>query len=175
MRRTDELRKALRVRVDYTNMTDKYLGDKGISQKTLDAHKKLAKAAARLRGEQPGPRRALHGLDGTSYNQDEIVADILEEAKKIRRNFENFVVLGIGGSALGPIMAFNALCHLHYNDLPKSKRKGPKFYVEDNVDPVRMKELLDVHRRQEDVLQRHLQVGRDERDDDAVPHHCRPA
>ena len=41
-------------------------------------------------------------------------------------------------------MAFNALCHLHYNDLPKSKRKGPKFYVEDNVDPVRMRDLLDV-------------------------------
>ena len=45
MRLTDELRKALRVRVDYTNMTDKYLGYRGISQKTLDAHKKLAKAA----------------------------------------------------------------------------------------------------------------------------------
>ena len=42
MRLTDELRKALRVRVDYTNMTDKYLGYRGISQKTLDAHKKLA-------------------------------------------------------------------------------------------------------------------------------------
>ena len=41
-------------------------------------------------------------------------------------------------------MAFNALCHLHYNDLPKNKRKGPKFYVEDNVDPVRMRDLLDV-------------------------------
>ena len=54
------------------------------------------------------------------------------------------MVLGIGGSALGPIMAFNALCHLHYNDLTKLQRKGPKFYVEDNVDPVRMRDLLDV-------------------------------
>jgi len=78
------------------------------------------------------------------YNQKEIVADILKTAKSVREKFENFVVLGIGGSALGPIMAFNALCHLHYNDLPRSKRKGPKFYVEDNVDPVRMKQLLDV-------------------------------
>ena len=62
----------------------------------------------------------------------------------MRKQFDTFVVLGIGGSALGPIMAFNALCHLHYNDLPRNKRKGPKFYVEDNVDPVRMKDLLDV-------------------------------
>ena len=29
MKLTDECKKALRVRVDYTNMTDKYLGDKG--------------------------------------------------------------------------------------------------------------------------------------------------
>ena len=144
MRLTDELRKALRVRVDYTNMTDKYLGDKGISQKTLDAHKKLAKAAHAYVAENRGNDALFMGWTELPYDQDEIVADILEEAKKIRRNFENFVVLGIGGSALGPIMAFNALCHLHYNDLPKSKRKGPKFYVEDNVDPVRMKELLDV-------------------------------
>ena len=144
MRLTDELRKALRVRVDYTNMTDKYLGDKGISQKTLDAHKKLAKAAHAFVANNRGRDELFMGWTELPYNQDEIVADILEEAKKIRRNFENFVVLGIGGSALGPIMAFNALCHLHYNDLPKSKRRGPKFYVEDNVDPVRMKELLDV-------------------------------
>ena len=144
MRLTDELRKALRVRVDYTNMTDKYLGYRGISQKTLDAHKKLAKAAHAFVANNRGRDELFMGWTELPYNQDEIVADILEEAKKIRRNFDNFVVLGIGGSALGPILAFNALCHLHYNDLPKSKRKGPKFYVEDNVDPVRMKELLDV-------------------------------
>ncbi len=78
------------------------------------------------------------------YNQNEIVADILKTAEEIRAKFDNFVVLGIGGSALGPTMAFNALCHLRYNDLPKEKRNGPRFFVEDNVDPVRMAALLDV-------------------------------
>ena len=144
MRMTDELRKAMRVRVDYTNMTDKYLGDKGISQKTLDTHKKLAKAAHAYVTENRGKDELFMGWTELPYNQDEIVNDILATAKEVRRKFDYFVVLGIGGSALGPTMAFNALCHLHYNDLPKSKRKGPKFFVEDNVDPVRMKELLDV-------------------------------
>ncbi len=78
------------------------------------------------------------------YNQDAIVNDIIVTAKQIKKKFKNFVVLGIGGSALGPIMAFNALKHLHYNELPPEKRGGPKFYVEDNVDPVRMAALLDV-------------------------------
>ena len=144
MKLTEELKKALRVTVDYTNMTDKYLGKKGISQKTLEKHKALAKAAHAYVAENRGKDELFMGWTELPYNQDEIVKDILETAKNIRKKFDNFVVLGIGGSALGPSMAFTALCHLHYNDLPKNKRKGPKFFVEDNVDPVRMKELLDV-------------------------------
>ncbi len=144
MKLTDEIRKSLRIRVDYTNMTDKYLGEKGISQKTLEEHKKLAKSAHAYVSGNRGRDELFMGWTELPYNQDEIVADILETAKFIRRKFEYFVVLGIGGSALGPSMAFSALCHLHYNDLPRLKRRGPKFYVEDNVDPVRMKELLDV-------------------------------
>ena len=144
MKLTEEQRKAWRVRVDYTNMTDKYLGERGISEKTLDAHKKLARAAHAYVAENRGKDELFMGWTELPYNQDAIVADILETAKLVRKKFDYFVVLGIGGSALGPTMAFNALCHLHYNGLPKSKRKGPKFFVEDNVDPVRMKELLDV-------------------------------
>ena len=144
MRLTEELRRALRVTVDYTNMTDKYLGDKGISAKALESHKKLARQAHAYVNENRGKDELFMGWTELPYNQNEIVEDILRTAKEIRKKFEYFVVLGIGGSALGPIMAAGALCHLHYNDLPKSKRKGPKFYVEDNVDPVRMKELLDV-------------------------------
>ncbi len=144
MKLTEEIRKQMRITVDYTNMTDKYLGDKGYSEKALDAHKKLAKAAHAYVAENRGKDELFMGWTELPYNQDAIVADILATAKLVRRKFEAFVVLGIGGSALGPSMAFTALCHLHYNDLPKSKRRGPKFYVEDNVDPVRMKELLDV-------------------------------
>ena len=144
MKLTEERRKALRITVDYTNMTDKYLGDKGISEKTLSANKKLAKSAHAYVNANRGKDELFMGWTELPYNQNEIVADILETAKLIRKKFDAFVVLGIGGSALGPSMAFTALCHLHYNDLPKSKRKGPKFYVEDNVDPVRMKDLLDV-------------------------------
>ncbi len=144
MKLSEEQRKNLRITVDYTNMTDKYLGDKGISPSMLNAHKKLAKAAHAYVSANRGNDALFMGWTELPYNQTDIVADILATARDIRKKFDYFVVLGIGGSALGPIMAFNALCHLHYNDLPKSKRKGPKFYVEDNVDPVRMKELLDV-------------------------------
>ncbi len=144
MKLTEGMRKELRVTVDYTNMTDKYLGDKGFSKKEIDGVRRTAKAAHAFVTERRGRDDLYMGWTELPYDQAEVVADILATAKLVRKKFDAFVVLGIGGSALGPSMAFSALCHLHYNDLPRSKRKGPKFYVEDNVDPVRMKELLDV-------------------------------
>ena len=80
MRLTDELKKQLRVTVDYTNMTDKYLGGKGYSQKTLDAHKKIAKAAHAYVAENRGKDELFMGWTELPYNQNEIVADILATA-----------------------------------------------------------------------------------------------
>ena len=142
--KTREWRNAMRVTLDYNNMTETFLGEKGFSDKKLRSYAAKAKEAFAYVKENRGKDELYMGWTELPYNQNEIVADILETAKAVRKKFEYFVVLGIGGSALGPIMAFNALCHLHYNDLPKYKRKGPKFYVEDNVDPVRMRDLLDV-------------------------------
>ncbi|MBQ7368964.1 MAG: glucose-6-phosphate isomerase [Clostridia bacterium] len=142
--KTINWRKSMRVTLDYNNMTDTVLGDEGISAKEFSSLRNKAAKAWHYVHENRGKDELYMGWTELPYNQTEIVEDILQTAKNIRSKFQNFVVLGIGGSALGPIMAFNALCHLHYNDLPKNKRKGPKFYVEDNVDPVRMHDLLDV-------------------------------
>ena len=142
--KTKAWRDSMRVTLDYNNMTEKFLGEKGFKPSQLNACNAAAAEAFRFVKENRGKDELYMGWTELPYNQKEIVSDILATAREVRRKFQYFVVLGIGGSALGPIMAFNALCHLHYNDLPKSKRKGPKFYVEDNVDPVRMKELLDV-------------------------------
>ncbi len=142
--KTREWRNSMRVRLDYNNMTDTFLGDKGFSAKKLSSYNSRALNAFNYVKENRGKDELYMGWTELPYNQKEIVADILTTAREVKKKFQYFVVLGIGGSALGPIMAFNALCHLHYNDLPRSKRKGPKFYVEDNVDPVRMRDLLDV-------------------------------
>jgi glucose-6-phosphate isomerase len=142
--KTKEWRNSMRVTVDYNNMMSKFLGEKGIKDSELKAMKEKAEDAFNYVAANRGKDELFMGWTELPYNQDAIVADILATAKEVRKNFKYFVVLGIGGSALGPIMAFNALCHVHYNELPPSKRRGPKFYVEDNVDPVRMAALLDV-------------------------------
>lgn len=134
----------MRVTVDYNYMMAKNLGDKGIKDSDFSAIKDKAAAAFDYVKKNRGKDELFMGWTELPYNQKEIVEDIIKTAENVRKKFKYFVVLGIGGSALGPIMAFNALKHLHYNELPDDKRGGPKFYVEDNVDPVRMAALLDV-------------------------------
>ena len=135
-------KKELRLRVDFNNMMSKSVGQDGFTDKQLLAAS--AEAESAFESVKAGRGKGMMGWTELPYNQDEVVEDILATAKYVRKNFEYFVVLGIGGSALGPIAAFQAICHLHYNELPKRKRKGPKFYVEDNVDPERMEALFDV-------------------------------
>ena len=130
------------IKVNYNNMMKDILGQQGISREQLveltpfavDAHAKVESK----RGQ------GMQGWMDSPYNQDDVVARINKVAKKVQDSCENFVVLGIGGSALGPIAVFTALKHLYYNELPRSIRKGPRFYVIDNVDPERMNALFDI-------------------------------
>lgn len=64
-------------------------------------------------------------------------------AEDMRDGFENLVVLGIGGSALGNIALQTALNHPYYNLLPPERRSGPRLFVMDNVDPVQFEGLLE--------------------------------
>lgn len=130
------------IKLNYNNMMESAIGDKGITQAELDSHIELAKAAHA--GVEQHRGQGMQGWMDSPYNQDEVVARINQVAKRVQNSCDAFVVLGIGGSALGPIAVFTALKHLYYNELPKKVRKYPRFYVVDNVDPERMNALFDV-------------------------------
>ena len=59
-------------------------------------------------------------------------------------NFENFVLAGIGGSALGPYALFRGLAHPFHNLLDASKRQVPRFFILDNIDPDTIRSLFDL-------------------------------
>ncbi len=133
----------LKLRLDVNNMMADYIGEKGFTEADLKAVMPKAEAAFDFVLKNRG--KGMMGWTELPYNQDDIVEDILATAKNIQAKFDYFVVLGIGGSALGPIAIQQALNHMHYNELSKEKRNGcPKLYVEDNVDPERMVALFDV-------------------------------
>lgn len=131
------------IRFDYNNMMAKYIGEEqGITDAELNAVKAKAQKAHAFYKANRG--MDMMGWSELMYNQKAVIDDIIRTAKVVRANAESFVVLGIGGSALGPMAVFQALCNLHHNELPKRWRGGPKFYVEDNIDPERMSALFDV-------------------------------
>ena len=127
----------LRIRFDFNYMM-KPLAAKGFAPDQLrgerfaEAAETVAKGCPDMRWKQ------------LPFVQDEVVARIEETAAEIREKFDTFVVLGIGGSALGPIAVQQALNHPHYNELSRERRGGPRLYVEDNIDPERMRALLDI-------------------------------
>lgn len=136
-------RKDMELKLDYNNMMREFVGvDQGFSEEDFKDNRQLVLNAYKT--VQANRGTGMMGWTELPYNQKEIVEDIIATAKDVKKKFDNFVVLGIGGSALGPIAVFQALCHLRHNELPKKVRKAPKLYVEDNVDPERMKALLDV-------------------------------
>ena len=141
--KNSQWKKNMTVQLDYNNMMADFVGaEQGFTKKDFDGAKAIVQSAYNCVMEGRG--KGMMGWTELPYNQKEIVEDIIATAKTVKKKFDNFVVLGIGGSALGPIAVFQALCHLRHNELPKSKRKAPKLYVEDNVDPERMAALLSV-------------------------------
>lgn len=69
-------------------------------------------------------------------NNSEEAKKIMSWARKARGSFDTFVVLGIGGSALGPIAIQEALRPMYWNLGNSKARKGwLRIFVFDNVDP----------------------------------------
>lgn len=140
MKQFDETyQKNMTIRLDYNNMMQEFVKE-GISKKEIDS----------LNLENAIKNMTQKRLDGKMdwrdlpYNQDEVCDEIIQYVNDVKDNFEAFVVLGIGGSALGPISVQQAINHPYYNELPKEKRNGyPKFYVADNVDPEKLVYLFE--------------------------------
>ena len=59
----------------------------------------------------------------------------VEETARWLSEFGSIVQIGIGGSALGNQMLHGALLPPYWNELPRSKRGAPRFFLSDNVDP----------------------------------------
>ncbi|HEX3015894.1 MAG TPA: glucose-6-phosphate isomerase [Desulfobacteria bacterium] len=129
------------LRFDLTNMFVDAIGTAGIKEQEVETNKKAALEAEDSL-KQKRPQLAWRDLP---YGQTAVVSEIVAFADKARHKFTNFVVLGIGGSALGPLAVQQALNHLYYNELPKNLRDGrPRLYVIDNADPERFAALLDL-------------------------------
>lgn len=134
---------SMRLTFDFNNMMSEFVGQEGFKWEDIEALEPTLKKASQAMVDKR--EAGMMKWRELPHNQDEIVKDIKNTAEELKERFDNFVVLGIGGSALGPIAVQQALNHMYYNELPKEKRGGyPRLYVVDNVDPERMEGLFDI-------------------------------
>ncbi len=131
-----------RFKLDFNNMMSESIGEKGVKTKDIEEIKeKISKAKHSVDNKRKNGQ--LDWMD-LPYNQKDIVEQINEYVKNKKDKFDAFVVLGIGGSALGPMAVQQALNHPFYNELSREKRGGyPRLYITDNVDPERLVYLFD--------------------------------
>ena len=80
----------------------------------------------------------------TDYDKNE-VEKIKKCAKKIQKDSEILVVIGIGGSYLGARAVIEALTSTFYNLLSKEQRKTPQIlYAGNNLNPNYLNDLIDL-------------------------------
>ncbi len=135
-------RKSL-LELDVRNVFDDRIADEHrLSREHLNG---LAGVIGRHTQEIEDRRGKDIGFMELPYN-DELVATIKQKADELRGWCKNFVVLGIGGSALGNIAVHGALNHPFHNLLPAghpARNGAPRIFVLDNVDPALMAAFLD--------------------------------
>ncbi len=121
------------IALDITYAHADVIGEHGVSDSELDA---LAERGAQALEAVEGRRATdLRWMD-LPY-QEEVLRSVQAYAARVAGRFENVVVLGIGGSALGP-RALHAALNGPYHDLAPPEGV-PRLFVLDNVDP----ELID--------------------------------
>lgn len=118
--------------LDFTNMMAGALPNgAGIT----DAQWREAAEAFRLAHRQVMGQQAQLGFLHLPTNEELLRASVAV-AQDTRGRFDDVLLLGIGGSALGPIALRTALCAPQWNALTLEQRSGnPRLHVLDNVDP----------------------------------------
>jgi len=123
------------VTFDYQNLMEV---EGGLQRGELDEiQPRLREAVNELLGDPPGFMR----LPKTA----EYAEASARVAEKIRTSgAADFIHVGIGGSALGPMALHKALSHPYYNALSGETRRGPRLHFAENTDPATLSAILDV-------------------------------
>jgi len=147
------------ITLDYANCTAERVGDHGLAADLFSPGSEAWTAAeaitadlARTRGTGWERWRDL-ALGDTRRAHVSAIVSLVEER---RGRFDNLLVLGIGGSALGNLALQSALNPPTYNLLPDDARPGPRVFILDNVDPLLVGATLDYLEQHAGGLERTL-------------------
>lgn len=134
------------IKYDYRNIDEKIIGaENGLNiEKEFDTYKdKIKDIITKLNQQKDKPGQGMQWMN-LGYNE-ETLWYVKEYASIVKNRFDNVLILGIGGSALGGIAVTEALLKPYWNYLTKEQRSGyPRIFFLDNIDPDQMTGLLEI-------------------------------
>ena len=139
------------IHFDFNNMMAEAIGSiHGITEQELRDIESLAVRYVKDLKEE----RAAGKLQFLDLPYDKkVLSKILKTTNSLKGKFKNFLVVGIGGSALGNIAIHTALNHPFYNILSDAGRNGcPRVFVLDNIDPDRFSGLMEIFKPEETLF-----------------------
>ncbi len=134
------------LKLDYRNVKAAIVGNNHgieVEQEFENYREKISHIISDLNKRKDKPGQWLQWMN-LGYNE-ETVWLVKEYASLVRNRFENILILGIGGSALGGLAVTEALLKPYWNLLPEEKRNNyPKIFFLDNIDPDQIVGLLEI-------------------------------
>ena len=121
------------------------LKNSGIAQKNILEYKEQVENIHKDLHKRAGDEKDFVGWLSlpTNYDKKEF-AKIQKAAKKIRKESDILVVIGIGGSYLGARAVIESLTSSFQNLLPSKQRKYPQvLYTGNNLSPNYINELIE--------------------------------
>src|SRR4030042_2165063 len=131
------------IELNFSNLMEDVIGVNGIAKGVIENFRDKAENANKQIRDRVWPEIVFIDL----LSQD--TSTIKSTAAHVRKTLENFLILGIGGSALGPRAILEAMSPFH------NLQKKPRVFIYDNVDPRTLKHifsLLDLKKTSVNVI-----------------------
>jgi glucose-6-phosphate isomerase len=118
------------IELNFSNLMEDVIGVNGLSKGVIENFRDKAENANKQIRDMVWPELVFIDL----LSQD--TSTIKSTAAHVRKTSENFLILGIGGSALGPRAILEAMSSFH------NLQKKPRVFIYDNVDPRTLRHIF---------------------------------
>ncbi len=118
------------IELNFSNLMEDVIGVNGLSKSVIENFRDKTENANKQIQDRAWPELAFIDL----LSQD--TSEIKDTARYIRKTSEDFLILGIGGSALGPRAILEAMSPFH------NLQKKPRVFIYDNVDPRTLRHIF---------------------------------
>ncbi len=133
------------LKLDYRNVSSNVIGEEhglDLQSEFSSYAEQIKRIIIDLNSRKDKPEQWLQWMN-LGYNE-ETVWYVKEYAAMVKGRFDNILVLGIGGSALGGMAVCEALLKPYWNMLtPEQRDNMPRIFFLDNIDPDQISGLLD--------------------------------